>query len=120
MRKLVVLRRRCASFVVTLFAPLEQAVIESAPLPCDYALPALPVGEHLDLDKVNLDYAMSADQKLTFPRASSQAACADQAAWYYDDRSAPKLTRMCPAGCAAIKAVGTIQIQLGCATVSLN
>jgi hypothetical protein len=46
--------------------------------------------------------------------------CNSEAAWYYDESSAPKMIRMCPAGCDAIKAGATIRIQLGCATVALN
>jgi len=102
------------------FGPLQEAVIASTPLPCDYAIPAPPSGERLDADKVNLDFSASGNGKQRFPRAASAAACGTDVAWYYDDPSQPKTIRMCPSACDMIKTGGMIQIQLGCATVSLE
>jgi hypothetical protein len=109
----------CVSDWSQVFGPLQKAVIESAPLPCNYAIPAPPPGEALDPNKVNLDFSAPAVAKKTFPRAPAQAACADQVAWYYDDPGAPKQIHMCPAGCQAISGGGTIEIKLGCETVPL-
>jgi hypothetical protein len=109
----------CISDWSQVFGPLQKAVIESAPLPCDYAIPAPPAGEALDPNKVNLDFSGPAAAKRTFPRAPTQAACADQVAWYYDDPAAPKQIKMCPAGCQAISGGGTVEIKLGCETVPL-
>ncbi len=109
----------CVSDWSQVFGPLQKAVIESAPLPCDYAIPAPPAGESLDPNKVNLDFSGPASAKKTFPRAPTPAACADQVAWFYDDPVAPKQIKMCPAGCQAISGGGTIEIKLGCETVPL-
>jgi hypothetical protein len=109
----------CISDWSQVFGPLQRAVIESAPLPCDYAIPAPPAGETFDANKVNLEFSAPATEKKTFPRAPAQTACGDQAAWYYDDPGAPKQIKMCPAGCQAISGGGTIQIKLGCETVPL-
>jgi hypothetical protein len=109
----------CVSDWSQVFGPLQKAVIESAPLPCDYAIPAPPAGEALDPNKVNLDFSGPSVPKKTFPRAPTQAACGERVAWYYDDPAAPKQIRMCPAGCQAISGGGTIEIKLGCETVPL-
>jgi hypothetical protein len=109
----------CVNDWSQVFGPLQKAVIESAPLPCDYAIPAPPTGESLDPNKVNLDFSGPDATKKTFPRAPTQAACADQVAWFYDDPAAPKQIRICPAGCQAISGGGTIEIKLGCETVPL-
>jgi hypothetical protein len=109
----------CVSDWSQVFGPLQKAVIESAPLPCEYAIPAPPPGEALDPNKVNLEFSAPALAKKTFPRAPAQTACADQVAWYYDDPGAPKQIHMCPAGCQAISGGGTIEIKLGCETVPL-
>jgi hypothetical protein len=79
----------CISDWSQVFGPLQRAVIESAPLPCDYAIPAPPAGEMFDANKVNLEFSALASVK------------------------------MCPAGCQAISGGGTIQIKLGCETVPL-
>jgi hypothetical protein len=100
------------------FGPLQDAVIASAPLPCDYPIPPPPAGESLDPDKVNLEFAApGAAMPQVFPRASGEQECAQTLAWFYDDPSAPTQIRMCPAACSAIATGGTVQIQLGCATV---
>jgi hypothetical protein len=109
----------CISDWSQVFGPLQKAVIESAPLPCDYAIPAPPPGESLDPNRVNLDFSAPSAPKKTFPRAPAQSACADQVAWFYDDPAAPTQIRMCPAGCQAISGGGTIEIKLGCETVPL-
>lgn len=109
----------CTADWSQVFGPLQKAVIESAPLPCDYAIPAPPAGESLDPNKVNFDFSAPSTPKMTFPHAASQSACADKVAWYYDDPNAPRQIKMCPAGCQAISAGGTIEIRLGCETVPL-
>jgi hypothetical protein len=107
----------CVSDWSMVFGPLRDAVIESAPLPCEYAIPAPPPGETLDPDKVNLEYSTPAAARTTIPRASNVDACTNRVAWYYDNPSAPKQLRMCPAACDAISSGGSVQIQLGCATI---
>ena len=103
------------------FAPLQAAVIASAPLPCDYPIPAPPDGQMLDAEKVNLAFlpADASDQQV-FPRAAAEDQCADHLAWFYDDPARPQLIRMCPAACSAVGAGGTVQIELGCKTVPLT
>lgn len=109
----------CVSDWSTVFEPLKTAVITSAPLPCDYALPAPPSGASLDPTRVNVGVLLGAGSK-TLPRASDSEACASAEAWFYDDPTDPTLIRMCPAACSSISAGGAIEITLGCETVSLN
>ncbi|HKU45057.1 MAG TPA: hypothetical protein VJR89_43155 [Polyangiales bacterium] len=109
----------CISDWSKVFGPLQKAVIESAPLPCDYAIPDPPAGEALDPNKVNLEFSAPNMPMQTFPRATAKDACGDKLAWFYDDPNTPKRIEMCPAGCKAIAAGGTVQIKLGCETVPL-
>lgn len=109
----------CISDWSKVFVPLQRAVIESAPLPCDYTLPDPPAGEALDPNKVNLAFSAPGAAQRTFPHAARQDACADQQAWYYDDPNTPRQIKLCPAGCKAIAGGGTVQIKLGCETVPL-
>jgi hypothetical protein len=107
----------CVADWSMVFGPLQDAVIASAPLPCDYPIPPPPAGDALDPDKVNLEFTPPGAQAQVFPRAAGETACAQSMAWFYDDPGAPTQIRMCPAACSAIGAGGTIEIQLGCETV---
>jgi hypothetical protein len=110
----------CVNDWSTVFEPLKTAVIESAPLPCEYTLPAPPSGASLDPTRVNVGVLQDGTSSKTLPRASNAEACASAEAWFYDDPASPKLIHMCPAACTSISAGGSIEITLGCETVSLN
>ena len=110
----------CVSDWSTVFEPLKTAVITSAPLPCDYALPAPPSGASLDPARVNVGVLLDGAASKTLPQAMDSAACESAEAWFYDDPSAPTLIRMCPAACSSISGGGAIEITLGCETISLN
>ena len=110
----------CVSDWSDVFEPLQKAVIESAPLPCEYEIPAPPVGASLDLNKVNVEVLAPSTSATTLPRAASAQDCGRELAWFYDTPAAPKRIRMCPAACDAVSGGGSLQIKLGCATVSLD
>ncbi|HET8936532.1 MAG TPA: vWA domain-containing protein [Polyangiales bacterium] len=110
----------CVSDWSTVFEPLKTAVIESAPLPCDYELPAPPAGSSLDPLRVNVGILSGGTSSKTLPRAKNAEACDSAEAWFYDDPSSPKLIHMCPAACSSISTGGSIEITLGCETISLN
>jgi hypothetical protein len=110
----------CVSDWSTVFEPLKAKVIESAPLPCDYAVPTPPAGASLDPTRVNVDILLGGSGSKTLPRAKSAEACSSAEAWFYDDPKQPKLIQMCPAACTSISKGGSIEITLGCETVSLN
>ncbi|HMI93100.1 MAG TPA: hypothetical protein VK509_17135 [Polyangiales bacterium] len=111
----------CTADWSMVFGPLQDAVIESVPLPCDYPIPEPPAGETLDAAKVNLEFvAPNASAPELFPHAAAEDQCGDNRAWFYDDPRQPKLIRMCPSACDAIGGGGTVQIKLGCKTVPLT
>lgn len=110
----------CVSDWSTVFEPLKTAVITTAPLPCDYPLPAPPSGSSLDPSRVNVGVLLEGIGSKTLPHASSSDACDSAEAWFYDDPAQPTLIRMCPAACSSISAGGAIEITLGCETVSLD
>ena len=110
----------CVSDWSAVFGPLQKAVIESAPLPCEYALPNPPAGASLDPNKVNVELVVAMQAAQTLPRANGVQACGSERAWFYDDPTTPKQIRMCPAACNALSGGGSLQIKLGCETVSLN
>lgn len=108
----------CAADWSTVFGPLQEAVISSVPLPCDYAIPPPPDGETLDPAKVNMEFtAQGTTTPMLLPRAPSEAECMTNAAWFYDDPAAPTQLRLCPAACELAQSGGTVDIAFGCETV---
>lgn len=110
----------CAADWSQVFGPLQEAVISSVPLPCSYGIPAPPDGETLDPSKVNMNFTMSgAPAPTVVPRAPSEADCASNVAWFYDDPAAPTELRLCPAACDLAHGGGTVDIAFGCETVEI-
>jgi hypothetical protein len=112
----------CTADWTQVFAPLQQAVIESAPLPCDYPIPEPPSGEKLDPDRVNMEFvpAMSGAAEV-FKRAPGEGECGSNIAWFYDNPAEPTLLRLCPSACERVQVGGgTINIAFGCETMVLS
>jgi hypothetical protein len=108
----------CAADWSMVFGPLQEAVISSVPLPCDYTIPPPPDGETLDPAKVNMEFtAQGTTAPMILPRAPSEAECMANAAWFYDDPEAPTQLRLCPAACDLAQSGGTVDIAFGCETV---
>jgi hypothetical protein len=110
----------CTADWSQVFEPLQKAVIEAAPLPCDYDIPTPPSGSTLDPNRVNIEVVTPSAQPRTLPRTKDKDACGTEVAWYYDDPKAPSRISMCPSACDAISGGGSVQIKLGCETVSLD
>lgn len=106
----------CTADWTQVFAPLQQAVIESAPLPCDYPIPAPPSGQTLDPNLVNMEFAPAGGAAELFPRADGAAACGTNVAWFYDNPAAPTRLQLCPSACDRVRSGdgGTINIAFGC------
>jgi hypothetical protein len=106
----------CEHDWANIFDPLTEAVIASAPLPCNFPIPAPPTGQSLNPDKVGVGWLQpgTTDQQL-FGRSDDAAACGDKLGWYYDDAKTPTQVLLCPATCSKVAAGGTIQIAFSCA-----
>jgi hypothetical protein len=107
----------CQSDWKTIFEPLTAAVIESAPLPCNYKIPPPPAGELLDPTKVNVGYTAPGKPEEVFPRTTDNAACADKSGWYYDNVGAPTEVLLCPSTCQQVSAGGSVNLTFGCETI---
>lgn len=105
----------CTSDWSALFAKLQSAVIESAPLPCDFEIPPPPDGEVLDPNAVQVVFTPAGGSESEFPRASAADKCGSNTGWYYDDESAPARIEFCPEACAQVKKGGAVGIAFGCA-----
>ncbi len=104
----------------SIFTPLTQAIVESAPLPCNYPIPAPPPGQTFEREKVNVEYAGAAGSEV-FPGAGELGNCGDENAWYFDTTSGrPSEVLLCPSACDTVAAGGTLNVSFGCATILLE
>jgi hypothetical protein len=82
---------------------------------CDFALPAPPTGQTLNIDAVNVQYTPTsgAPETLTYNKD-----CTGGDGWHYDDASAPTQIDLCANTCNTVKtqATGKVSIAFGCAT----
>ena len=111
----------CLSEWTPIFTKLSEAVIKSAPLPCNFVIPPSPAGETLDPSKVNVEYsAPGASAPKVFGKVSDQAACSAEPGWHYDNAADPKQVMLCPSACDQVSTGGgTIGLAFGCATIVL-
>ncbi|MBN1652570.1 MAG: VWA domain-containing protein [Deltaproteobacteria bacterium] len=114
----------CQQDWTEVFGSLRDAVIESAPLPCDYAIPPPPEGEVHDFSKVNMKYTPHGVDPATvqpYPRVNDAGRCGNNAAWYYDNNDAPTKIILCPAACERVGSGdgGSVTVLFDCAPVIL-
>lgn len=101
----------CATDWSKLFKQLESAVVATAPLACDFDIPAPPAGETLDPDAVQVLFTPVTHEKQEFPKAADSAQCGSKLGWYYN---AEQRIQFCPAACEMVKAGGALSIGFGC------
>ncbi|HUU00683.1 MAG TPA: hypothetical protein VM425_04485 [Myxococcota bacterium] len=102
------------------FNELATAVIESARLSCEWAIPDPPEDQELNPALVNVKYSDGAGNTFLIGRITSADKCNQvEHAWYYDDPDDPSFIRICPQTCDWIqgKPGATIEVQFGCETV---
>ncbi len=82
---------------------------------CNFALPAPPTGETLDVDAVNVQYT---DTSGTTQTLTYDENCTSGDGWHYDDVNNPKEIDLCANTCNTVKtqATGKVSIAFGCAT----
>jgi hypothetical protein len=89
--------------------------IRKQALGCDYALPAPPNGEQLDISRVNVQWTPNggATQALDY-----NGDCTGGKGWRYDSASAPTKILICEQSCGEVlaNASGKIDIVFGCKT----
>jgi hypothetical protein len=104
------------------FDAVAAAVIASAKLSCELAIPKPSMGT-LDPAKVNVAIQSGGNQ-VYLPGVTDAAACGMGAGWYYDDPVNPTKVTLCPASCDTAQASvgpgkpGHIEVLFGCTTIA--
>ncbi len=111
----------CTRDWAAVFTALAEHVTETAPLPCELAIPEPPEDETLDYGRVNVEYTPSGGAPALIPHVRSEGVCGGTGGWYYDDPDAPTEIRLCPSSCMVVGAdpEGRVTVKLGCETVLL-
>ncbi|MDB4990216.1 MAG: hypothetical protein JWN04_5394 [Myxococcaceae bacterium] len=109
----------CSTDWSGLFVQLQEAVASSAPIPCDFEIPASPAGGMLDTEQVRVVFTAPASSEAEFPRADDAPKCGSQRAWYYNDQLKPTRVELCPAACESVKQGGNVNITFDCAPTRL-
>lgn len=107
----------CEQEFAPIFDELSTVVVDSSPLPCEFAIPE-PETLDLNLDEVNVELGFGGGT-LTIPRVDDPADCADVGqGWHYDEGIPPETITLCPQSCAAVSAdpAASIAVKFGCAT----
>ena len=91
------------------------------PLPCEWSIPASPVGQTFDREKVNVQLNAPSSGSTVFGKVADEGSCASKA-WYYDDPTTPTRIIACPDTCELITTTGgaKVDILLGCQTVVIK
>jgi len=93
------------------------SAIRGESLACEYAMPAAPQGQTLDINKVNVQFTLEGGQPETLPYSAD---CSNMKGWRYDNAQAPTKITLCQNACDNVKAVaGTkakLDVVLGCKT----
>ncbi len=112
----------CTSDWSALFRTLAASIAVPMPLPCEFDIPAPPMGMMFDRMRVNVVFTPTGGAPTTFrfvgtPTGADCPAGAD--GWYYDDPVAPTRIILCPSTCSRVTAdeTGRVDIALGCETL---
>jgi hypothetical protein len=103
------------------FDAVAEAVVATAKLSCDLAIPPPKMGT-VDPAKINVAIE-SGSGPVYLPGVTDAAACGAGGGWYYDDPVSPTRVVLCPVSCDAAQAAvgpgkpGHIQVLFGCQTI---
>ena len=90
--------------------------IRTSALSCEYIIPPPPADEPFELDMVVVKYVASDGTQTEIARADDEIDCGQTPGWYFDDPTAPKKIRLCPASCdvARFDKQARVDVFFGC------
>jgi hypothetical protein len=100
----------CGLDYTPIFQQIAQGIIEGSAVACEFAIPAPPSGEVLDLDSVRVRYEPGdGGAPVSFDQVDGPADCNDTS--FYLDESAGTIV-LCPGACAAVQADGQANVRI--------
>ena len=71
-----------------------------------------------DPNKLNVAFTPEGGAQEVYPRVGSEADCAGEKGWYYDNPTDPAQIILCPASCDEVQHVnGVVDVVIGCQSV---
>jgi hypothetical protein len=108
----------CTQAFDPVFDELAKAVVTNAGIACDWPIPAAPLGQSLDSEKLNVNFTQPDGTVVQLGRIPTGQQCDGREGWYYDSDTAPTTVISCPASCDRFKASGgKVDVLFGCKTV---
>ena len=110
----------CTPDWTALFDDLTRAISQPQSLPCAYDIPAPPVGEEFDPNRVNVEYTPGGGgAPETIPNVGTLDRCTGDGWYYTGDAANPTGVELCPSSCARIEVdvEGRVDVAFGCATL---
>jgi hypothetical protein len=115
--------QKIRSVVTTVKTHVETKTrIQETPVECEWVIPAPPMGQAFDRDRVNVQLsAPGLATPVRFGQVEDANACAEKG-WHYDNASAPTRLIACPQTCGLLAATpqARVDVLLGCATIPLQ
>jgi len=109
----------CAQDFQGVFDDIANGVIGASQLECEWAIPAAPMGQTFDENKVNV-LLTTAGTEQSIGRVDDVSACGTVPhGWYYDSATPPTRLFACDQTCAAIRAAtdAKLDVLFGCQTI---
>lgn len=103
------------------FDAVASAVVRTARISCDLAIPAVPAGQVLDPGRINVVVTTTASRTVV-GNVRDAGACGATGGWHYDNAAHPTRVLLCPATCERAQAElaagsARVEVQFGCQTI---
>lgn len=98
------------------------AIRAAASIPCELQIPPPPVGQTIDLKRVNVIHTTSACETRVISYRESQATCdGTNGGWYFDDPTSPSKVLLCGKTCDDVSIPGgQLLFSIGCDRFSIH
>jgi hypothetical protein len=93
-----------------------------AQIRCEFEVPAVPEGEEINFDRVNLRYIDGQGDEQDIYYVERSADCdATEGGWHYDSPDAPRRILLCPSTCTDVTSdpQGALGVAYGCDTLTI-
>jgi len=106
----------CLQDFQPVFDELAKELVSGSKLACDWAIPAPPEDELMDIEMTSVQFTLNGIQESPLPRILDGANCADHDAWYYDRPENPTRIFACPVTCERVQAADRAEVGIlfGC------